>query len=68
MAAEADGAGRTHPAGWRSAAGHGQLSDVQEVARTLNLQVHILRASTDREIESAFEAVAAQGCGRRSIL
>ena len=38
-----------------------QLSDVQEVARTLNLQVHILQASTDREIESAFEAVAAQG-------
>jgi putative ABC transport system substrate-binding protein len=39
----------------------GQLSDVQEVARTVNLQVHILRASTDREIKSAFEAVAAQG-------
>src|SRR5262249_16770630 len=38
-----------------------QLSDVQEVARTLNLQVHILQASTDREIESAFEAVAAEG-------
>ena len=38
-----------------------QLSDVQEAVRTLNLQVHILRASTDREIESAFEAVAAQG-------
>jgi putative tryptophan/tyrosine transport system substrate-binding protein len=49
-----------------------QLSDVQEAARTLNLQVHILQASIDREIESAFEAVAAQGiqasCGRRSIL
>ncbi len=38
-----------------------QLSDVQEAVRTLNLQVHILQASTDREIESAFEAVAAQG-------
>jgi putative tryptophan/tyrosine transport system substrate-binding protein len=38
-----------------------QLSDVQEAARTLNLQVHILQASTDREIESAFEAVAARG-------
>ena len=37
-----------------------QLSDVQEAARTLNLQVHILRASTDREIESAFESVAPQ--------
>jgi len=38
-----------------------QLSDVQEAVRTLNLQVHILRASTDREIESAFETVAPQG-------
>jgi putative ABC transport system substrate-binding protein len=38
-----------------------QLSDVQEVARTLNLQVHILQASTDREIGSVFEAVAPQG-------
>jgi putative ABC transport system substrate-binding protein len=37
-----------------------QISDVQEAARTLNLQVHILRASTDREIESAFESVAPQ--------
>jgi putative ABC transport system substrate-binding protein len=35
-----------------------QISDVQEAARTLNLQVHILRAGTDREIESAFESVA----------
>jgi ABC-type uncharacterized transport system substrate-binding protein len=38
-----------------------QLSDVQEAVRPLNLQVQILRASTDREIESAFEGVAAQG-------
>jgi putative ABC transport system substrate-binding protein len=38
-----------------------QLSDIQEAVRTLNLQVHILQASTDREIESAFGAVAAQG-------
>jgi putative ABC transport system substrate-binding protein len=33
---------------------------VQEAARTLNLQVHILRASADREVESAFESVAPQ--------
>jgi putative ABC transport system substrate-binding protein len=32
---------------------------VQDAARTLSLQVHILRASTDREIDSAFEAVGA---------
>jgi putative tryptophan/tyrosine transport system substrate-binding protein len=38
-----------------------QLSDAQEAARTLNLQVHILQASTDREIELAFETIAAQG-------
>jgi putative tryptophan/tyrosine transport system substrate-binding protein len=37
-----------------------QISDVEEAARTLNLQVHILRASADREIESAFESVAPQ--------
>jgi hypothetical protein len=33
---------------------------VQDAARTMNLQVHILRASTDREIDSAFEAVGAR--------
>jgi putative tryptophan/tyrosine transport system substrate-binding protein len=38
-----------------------QLSAVQEAAHTLNLQVHILQASTDREIEAAFETVAPQG-------
>jgi putative ABC transport system substrate-binding protein len=37
-----------------------QIRDVQEAAGSLNLQVHILRASTDREIDSAFEAVALQ--------
>jgi ABC-type uncharacterized transport system substrate-binding protein len=37
-----------------------QISDVQEAAAALNLQVHILRASTEREIESAFETVAPQ--------
>ena len=33
---------------------------MQEAAHTLNLQVHILSASTDQEIESAFESVAPQ--------
>ena len=37
-----------------------QLSDVQEAARTINLQIRVLRASTDREIESAFETIATQ--------
>jgi putative ABC transport system substrate-binding protein len=35
-----------------------QIKDVEEAARALNLQVHILKASTDGEIESAFESVA----------
>jgi putative tryptophan/tyrosine transport system substrate-binding protein len=40
---------------------HSQVSDVHEAARTLNLQIHILQASTDREIESGFETLAPQG-------
>jgi putative ABC transport system substrate-binding protein len=37
-----------------------QLRDVQEAARAINLQIHVLRASTDREIDAAFETVAQQ--------
>jgi putative ABC transport system substrate-binding protein len=37
-----------------------QLRDVQEAARAIGLQVHVLRASTDREIDAAFEDVAQQ--------
>jgi putative tryptophan/tyrosine transport system substrate-binding protein len=37
-----------------------QLSDMQEAARTINLQLYVLRASTEREIDSAFETVAPQ--------
>jgi ABC-type uncharacterized transport system substrate-binding protein len=35
-----------------------QLRDMQEAARTLGLQIHVLRASTDREIDTAFDSVA----------
>jgi putative ABC transport system substrate-binding protein len=35
-----------------------QLSDLQEAARTIGLQLHVLRASTDGEIDAAFESVA----------
>ena len=35
-----------------------QLSDLQEAARTIGLQLHVLRASTDGEIAAAFESVA----------
>jgi putative tryptophan/tyrosine transport system substrate-binding protein len=35
-----------------------QLSDLHEAARTIGLQLHVLRASTDDEIDAAFESVA----------
>jgi len=35
----------------------GQLRDIQEAARVTGLQLHILRASSDRELEAAFDAV-----------
>jgi ABC-type uncharacterized transport system substrate-binding protein len=38
----------------------GQLRDVQEAARAIAVQIHVLRASTDREIEAAFGTVAQQ--------
>jgi ABC-type uncharacterized transport system substrate-binding protein len=40
-----------------------QLRDVREAARTLDLQVHELRASTDAEIDLAFKTVARQRIG-----
>jgi putative tryptophan/tyrosine transport system substrate-binding protein len=36
----------------------GQLSDLQEAARTIGLPLHVLRAGTDRDIDAAFESVA----------
>jgi putative ABC transport system substrate-binding protein len=36
----------------------GQLRDIEEAARAIGLPLHVLRAGTDREIDSAFEAVA----------
>jgi putative ABC transport system substrate-binding protein len=35
-----------------------QSRDVQEAAHAIGLQLHVVRASTDREIETAFESVA----------
>jgi putative ABC transport system substrate-binding protein len=32
-----------------------QLNDVQEAARTVGQQIHVLRANTEREIDAAFE-------------
>jgi putative ABC transport system substrate-binding protein len=38
-----------------------QLSDTQEAARAIGVQLHVLRASTDHEIDTAFKSVAQQG-------
>jgi putative ABC transport system substrate-binding protein len=35
-----------------------QLDEVQEVARAIGLQIHVLRASIDREIDAAFDSIA----------
>jgi len=35
-----------------------RVADVQEAARTVGLQIHVLRATTDREIEAAFAALS----------
>ncbi len=40
-----------------------QLADVQDAARTIDVQIHVLRASTDREIEATFETIAQQRIG-----
>ena len=42
------------------AAAEGQLHDVREAARTLGLQVNVLHASTDDEINAAFRAMVQQ--------
>jgi putative tryptophan/tyrosine transport system substrate-binding protein len=38
----------------------GQLKDVQEAARAIGVQIFVLRASDDREVEAVFETVAQQ--------
>ena len=38
----------------------GQVQDEHEAARAIGVQIHVLRASTDREIDAAFETVAQQ--------
>ena len=35
-----------------------QLNDVQEAAKAMGIQVHVFRASTDDEIETAFDSIA----------
>jgi putative ABC transport system substrate-binding protein len=44
-----------------------QLRDVQEASRAINLQIHILRATTDDEIDPAFETIARQRIAALSV-
>jgi putative tryptophan/tyrosine transport system substrate-binding protein len=46
----------------------GQLRDLREAARALDLQVLELRASTDAEIDRAFETVARQRIGALTVV
>lgn len=39
-------------------AANNQLRDVEEAARVLGLQIHVLTATTDREIDAVFQTVA----------
>ncbi len=41
-------------------ASEGQLSDMQDAARAMNLPVDVLRANTDREVNAAFETITQQ--------
>ena len=43
------------------------LSDTQEAARAIGVQLHVLRASTDYEIDTAFESVAQQGISALAV-
>jgi putative ABC transport system substrate-binding protein len=44
-----------------------QLRDVEEAARTTRLQLHVLRANTDQEIEAAFETLTEHRAGALSV-
>jgi putative ABC transport system substrate-binding protein len=44
-----------------------QSRDFQKAARALGLQLHILRASTERDFEGVFESLAQRGAGALAI-
>src|SRR5262249_44120211 len=44
----------------RFASADSQLRDVQEAAHAIGLQIQVLRASTDRELDAAFETITQQ--------
>jgi putative ABC transport system substrate-binding protein len=45
----------------------GQLRQVQEASRAMNLQINVLRASSDDEVDGAFETIAQQRIGALSV-
>jgi putative tryptophan/tyrosine transport system substrate-binding protein len=45
-----------------------QLRDVQTAVHAANLQIHVLRVSNDREIETAFETIARQHIGALTVV
>jgi ABC-type uncharacterized transport system substrate-binding protein len=44
-----------------------QLRDLQQAAPAIGLQIHVLRASTDSELDAAFETVAQQRIGALAV-
>jgi putative ABC transport system substrate-binding protein len=45
----------------------GQLRDLQQAAPAIGLQIHVLRASTDSELDAAFETVTQQRIGALAV-
>jgi putative ABC transport system substrate-binding protein len=45
----------------------GQIRDVEEAAPAINVRVHVLRANTESEIDSAFETIAAERIGALAV-
>jgi ABC-type uncharacterized transport system substrate-binding protein len=45
----------------------GQIRDVEEAARAIGVRVHVLRANTESEIDSAFETIAAERIGALAV-
>jgi putative ABC transport system substrate-binding protein len=45
----------------------GQLADVQQAARAISLQVDVLRANSDAEIDAAFETIVQQRLGALAV-
>jgi putative ABC transport system substrate-binding protein len=49
------------------AAAASQMADIQEAARAINLQVHVLRADTDSDLDAAFDTVVQRSLGALAV-